>query len=159
MTLPRWVRAVGILECFLGAWGIYIAAVIAGSASGTWQSVTAVVLVVLALASLWAGVRLVRRDPRGVGPSIVLLVLQSVRVIAPGLAWAVALGWSFTLVLYAGNGAERDGLEVLVYFGHHDQPSYLALNLLALIPAAALGLWQRAAFVASQRAPREDPAR
>lgn len=133
-------------------------AAIAGSGSGTWRSVTAAVLAVLALASLWAGVWLVRRDPRGVSASIVLLVLQSVRVIVPGLAWAVTLGWSFTLVLYAGKGVERDGLDVLIYLGHHDQPSYLALNLLALIPAAALGLWQRAAFVASQRAPREDPA-
>lgn len=158
MRTPRWIAAVGVLETLVGAWGIYMAAGIAQSGLGMWRVVTVVVLAVMAGGSLWSGILLARRDPRGVSPSILLLVLQSVRLVVPGIAWAVALGWSFTLVLYAGNGVVRDGLEVLVYLGHHDQPAYLAVNLLALIPAAALALWKRAAFLALRRAPRQDPA-
>ncbi len=46
----------------------------------------------LAVSSLSAGALLAKRDSRGLGPSVWVLALQSVRLVMPGFVWLVALG-------------------------------------------------------------------
>jgi hypothetical protein len=152
MTIPRWIAVIGIIECVLGVWGLYMASTVARQASA--HSVTALVtialLAMLSLGSLRAGALLTKRDSRGLRPSLWVLALQSVRLVMPGFVWLLALGWSVIVVLYSGGRPEPDGLELWVMLGHNDRPGYLAVNLLSLVPLAALGLWWRAAVIASR---------
>jgi hypothetical protein len=112
---------------------------------------------ILAVTSVWAGSLLLRRNQRGVLPSIWLFLVQSIRVIAPIIVWLVSLGWTIDLVLYSA-GSEPDVGEVLVALGGHDRPTYLAVNALAAVPFIALVLWRRAAIIASRSSQAQSPA-
>lgn len=150
MLIPRWVSAIGILECLFGAWGLFSASTVVGEAGAHSMVSLAVVALMglLAVASLSAGALLAKRDSRGLGPSVWVLALQSVRLVMPGFVWLVALGWNVLLVLHSGGEPLPDGQEWLVMLGHTDRPGYFALNLLAFTPLVALALWWRAAIVA-----------
>jgi hypothetical protein len=130
----------------------------AGAVSGVVGIIAVLLIAALAAGSIWAGWFLIRRDERGVAASLWLLSLQAVRLIIPGVAWFVTLGWSVNLVLYSGGEPEPDGLETVVTFGGHERPSYLAINLLALVPLLALALWRRSAIVAARNARAISPA-
>jgi hypothetical protein len=141
-----------------GIWGLYatMSILIFGGARNSAAIAAVGVMGLLAVGSVVAGGRVARGHGRAVLPLAGLLAVQSVRLAIPGLVWLVSLGWTLNVVLYARGAAQPDSQDIAVLVGSHALGAHVAINIITLVPCAALLLWRRAA--ASRTPPAQDPA-